>query len=505
MDGRSLKTECASNHGLGYGSKMVPRNYAQLHQAMKHLAGRCDGAQERDGAGFNGADTDFGHVLASTPAERWSPKMATSAYDMALRYQGQLRAAGLEVSRIARPDNRDHRNNGKKRERVRHFDATIDGDTVVLTSTAYPGADAVTAVKECAGRTFRKTPSPRWIVPLNAAGQLLKACRAGHVKASGEVVEVLKRKLRDLASAAEDSRKTDADFDVPGLGGELIPFQRSGASYASKHRRLIIADEMGLGKTVQALATLLELKAFPAVVVVPASLKLNWKREAEKWIPGVVVKVLSGRKPVPIEPDVQVIIVNYDILAAWRSTVVACKPLAIVLDESQNCKNGKTQRTKAARAIAATGSVTVRLLLSGTPVINAPPDLIPQLQIMGRLNDLGGYRAFVDRYCIPSPWGGFERGGRNLEELNAKMRAGGMFLRRLKADVLPELPPKRRVLVPLELKNARKYHAAQRRVAAEIKRARIERAKAQKEGRQPEGWALAASMVGIVELRQVAA
>src|SRR5207249_1394604 len=63
------------------------------------------------------------------------------------------------------------------------------------------------------------------------------------------------------------------------LGGELRPFQRAGVRYALESRRLFIADEQGLGKTVEALALLEEDDAFPAVVICPASLKLNWQRE----------------------------------------------------------------------------------------------------------------------------------------------------------------------------------------------------------------------------------
>ena len=69
------------------------------------------------------------------------------------------------------------------------------------------------------------------------------------------------------------------------LGGELRPFQRAGVAYVLRARRTFLADEQGLGKTVQALAALEEDGAYPAVVVCPASLKLNWQRETERWLP----------------------------------------------------------------------------------------------------------------------------------------------------------------------------------------------------------------------------
>ena len=74
-------------------------------------------------------------------------------------------------------------------------------------------------------------------------------------------------------------------LEVPGLGGELKPFQRAGVSYLLAQRRAFLADEQGLGKTIEALATLEADGAYPAIVVCPASLKLNWMREIERWLP----------------------------------------------------------------------------------------------------------------------------------------------------------------------------------------------------------------------------
>lgn len=490
----------------------MPRNYRQLSAAMQALAGRCDGAVREDGQGFNGRDAHFGHVLADTPVARWSPKMARIAYKMGLTYRGQLNRYGIDMSDIDEPGYEDLRNGGKPRERVTAFDAAISGGLVVLTSPSFPGHAAIAAIKSCPGRTFTKRPKPAWRVPMSAAPELLRAHADGHINAGPDVLERLRQALKDRAKAAADSHRIDADITVEGLGGELMPFQRAGvAYYAQAHKKNgtasgWIADEMGLGKTVQALAILQATKAYPAVIVVPASLKLNWQREAMKWLPMVrQIEVLSGRKPLPIDSGVGIVIINYDVLDAWQSTLINWGPKAIVLDESHYCKTGKAKRTKAARAIASSRTIEVRLLLSGTPVVNAPPELISQLQIAGRMNDLGGYRNFTGRYCIRCDWGGFQKGGKNLHELNAKMRSAGMFVRRLKADVLTELPSKRRSMVSIELKNRRRYELAQSKVAAKIAEARVARAMAARQGRQVPGWALAASVTGITELRKVAA
>ena len=94
------------------------------------------------------------------------------------------------------------------------------------------------------------------------------------------------------------SAATTAALDlVPAtLGGELKPFQRAGVEYLLKQRRSFLADEQGLGKTVEALATIEADGAYPAIVVCPASLKLNWMREIERWLPARSAQMLDGNR-----------------------------------------------------------------------------------------------------------------------------------------------------------------------------------------------------------------
>ena len=101
------------------------------------------------------------------------------------------------------------------------------------------------------------------------------------------------------------------------LGGELRPFQRAGVAYALKARRTFLADEQGLGKTVQALGAIEADDAYPAVVICPASLKLNWLRETEHWLPHRSVTVVSGTGATP--PLAEITILNYEIVVAHRA------------------------------------------------------------------------------------------------------------------------------------------------------------------------------------------
>jgi SWI/SNF-related matrix-associated actin-dependent regulator of chromatin subfamily A-like protein 1 len=276
-----------------------------------------------------------------------------------------------------------------------------------------------------------------WVAPDALA--CLQEIREEHARAAGLVA----------LSAA-----TDATLQTPNLGGELKPFQRAGVRYLLKQRRAFLADEQGLGKTIEALATLEADEAFPAVVVCPASLKLNWMREAGRWLPARSVQMLDGNRGDVAATELTII--NYDIVAGRLDSLVAMHPRAVVLDESHYCKNPRAQRTQAAqRLCAAVPRAGLVLALTGTPVMNRPPELISQLRILGRLGDFGSGAQFGERF----------RGPDAHRRLHWHLRAR-CFVRRLKADVLPQLPAKTRAVVPVALDNEPEYRLAEEDVIA---------------------------------------
>ncbi|MGH2879934.1 MAG: DEAD/DEAH box helicase [Solirubrobacteraceae bacterium] len=286
------------------------------------------------------------------------------------------------------------------------------------------------------------------------------------------------------AGLVELSAATDAPLDVPGLGGELKPFQRAGVKYLLSQRRAFLADEQGLGKTIEALAAIEADGAYPAVIVCPASLKLNWMREIERWLPHRSARALSGtggagsaassntggeKDVAAVAPGegpgsnrkgglarADITVVNYDILAARERELARPSPRALVLDESHYCKNGAAKRTQAATRLAAAVPVNgLVLALTGTPVMNRPNELISQLRIIGRLGDFGSGAKFGERF----------KGADAHQRLHWHLRAR-CFVRRLKSEVLPQLPAKTRSVVPIELDNEGEYRLAERDVIA---------------------------------------
>lgn len=230
--------------------------------------------------------------------------------------------------------------------------------------------------------------------------------------------------------------------------------------------------------TLQSVATLdvaeryLQEQTFPVLVICPASTKINWKREWEMW---------TGRKAMVLDGKIKdtwhryyelgmadVFIVNYESLKKYfvkkmppKGKMRSSKDIvmderiklfkSIIIDESHRCKSPQTLQSKLALQIAL-GKEWI-ILLSGTPVVNKPIDLFPQLAIMGRLQEFGGRKGFFGRYCE----GG--RGASNLKELNYFLNER-CFFRREKSTVAKDLPEKQRQTILCDITTRSEYNKA---------------------------------------------
>lgn len=351
-------------------------------------------------------------------------------------------------------------------EKAPELGITLEDGVLVVRFPYNP--QTVIAIKAVPGRKWDNDRKV-WTVPVEPASvaALIDFCadRPGF-EVPSEVSTLATQQAESAAETLAASKAEDADIEVPGLQGTPYPFQRAGIAYAIKARRCIIADEMGLGKTIQALGAIQAEQAYPALIVVPASLKLNWQREANKWLPSETrVMVLGGRKAPKadaLKGQADVFVINYDVLTSWKATLRGLGLKAVIADEAHYLKNGKAQRTKAFKAISkAAGEDALVVLLTGTPVLNRPSELISPLGILGHLDTLGGFWEFAFRYCGAhhTRFGLDLSGARNLEELNERLRSLCM-VRRKKEQVLKELPPKVRTSVPLDLSNRREYDRA---------------------------------------------
>ncbi len=257
---------------------------------------------------------------------------------------------------------------------------------------------------------------------------------------------------------------------------EPYPYQREGIIYGLDKKRLIIGDEPGLGKTLQSIGIVDTADAYPCLVICPSSLKINWQREFEKFTDkSALVLDNSVRTTWPYLLSMgmhQVAVVNYESLRKYfvwdikggksfrLKDVVFCPQIrmfrSVIIDESHRVKDPSAQQTIFTKGIT-TGKEWI-ILLSGTPVVNRPEDLVAQLSIMDRLQEFGGRTKFMADYCT-DPKDKKAEPAVPLSVLSNQLYANCM-IRREKAKVLPQLPDKTRVDLYVDISNAPEYNLA---------------------------------------------
>lgn len=243
------------------------------------------------------------------------------------------------------------------------------------------------------------------------------------------------------------------------LDRALLPFQRAGVAFAVRRGgRALIGDDMGLGKTIQAIATCCAFRDdWPVLIVAPNSVRLVWADELERWVPDIGP---GGVNVIQTGSDVHSLkqgsasfhIVTYGLLA--RASPVRnfireqVRFKMIVIDESHMMKNRNALRTRELMHVVKDCNRVI--LLSGTPALARPLELYTQVEAVSP-GMFASYTAFTSRYCNAkwTPWGIDLSGASHLDELHSKLRS--VMVRRLKADVLEELPSKRRQRVQLEI------------------------------------------------------
>lgn len=354
-----------------------------------------------------------------------------------------------------------------------------------------------------------------------------------------------KRELSQHMQRVEMSRATTSDIELPAPRGyDYLPYQKAGIEYMLQREGVLLGDEQGLGKTISVLGI---INADPQIervlVICPASLRINWKREARKWL------VPDGRRwfihivdsDAAIPEAANFVIVHYNrVSIGFKKCKGPCKgvrrePLTcpkchgtgegerapllcdrcagnksifcpqcdgkgriaahnikivkslfaknwdlVAADEAHFLKNLNARRSKAVlgdRMKKKPGLADLghkRVFLTGTPIPNRPIEIWPIVSALAP-DEFGDFRQFARRFCD-----GHEEyvtqtkkifkfdGASNLEELQERLRASCM-LRRLKKDVLKDLPPKRRQIIPLPPSDAAKALIAEERETWERK------------------------------------
>ncbi|XP_065896709.1 SWI/SNF-related matrix-associated actin-dependent regulator of chromatin subfamily A-like protein 1 isoform X2 [Dysidea avara] len=251
---------------------------------------------------------------------------------------------------------------------------------------------------------------------------------------------VSKEKPIDLSSRVDDK-----------LVNTLMPFQREGVEFGIHHKgRVLIADDMGLGKTLQAICIAAYYReVWPLLILCPSSVRQMWGEAFEYWLPSLKeeeINVLYHTQDT--FHGASIVIASYDTLSRVPARFSKENFQIVIADESHFLKNHKTARSKA--AIPLLKNARFAILLSGTPALSRPIELYTQVTSLDRHFGMSLFD-FGKRYCaaVKTAWAWDFSGASHLRELQLYMEACVM-IRRLKCDVLDQLPEKRRQMVSLD-------------------------------------------------------
>mmetsp|Transcript_12532 Transcript_12532/g.28268 ORF Transcript_12532/g.28268 Transcript_12532/m.28268 type:complete len:742 (+) Transcript_12532:77-2302(+) len=298
-----------------------------------------------------------------------------------------------------------------------------------------------------------------WTFPLSRYGDVIR-----QLEAMGQAEPIPAWLMRWM-----DRAKTSAGdiLQEAKLPDGLMPYQLEGLKFGlSRKGRCLIGDEMGLGKTLQALALAAQYQEdWPVLVVCPATLRWVWKEQALQWLGKWITEediqiVKKGSEA--LRSNAKMWVLSYHMVATdfkRPTSLYQRKPDSnahafVICDESHHIKEWQAERTKATVPILK--NARRALLLSGTPTRNSADELHPQL--CGLVPSTGvKLNEFRARYCVqrqrPIPGGRSILqvvGSRNGTELNLLLTST-IMVRRLKREVLSQLPDKRRKKVPLEI------------------------------------------------------
>ena len=275
---------------------------------------------------------------------------------------------------------------------------------------------------------------------------------------------------RSRSAALRDLSQLPAPALNPTLASTLRPYQKTGVAWLlhlfTHQLGGILADEMGLGKTLQALALISTLKANakarqPTLIVCPASLVENWRREAARFCPELNVFANHGNNRLESLPQIagyDLAITSYGTLIRDRGLLEQADFRLVIADEAQHIKNRRTQNAKALSALRAEG----RILLTGTPVENSIQDLMSLLDFIMP----GGWKPIPD---------GARGDERRWHERRIMDQAAPYILRRTKAKVAPELPEKLEQILFVDMTPEQKRVYEKARQFAETEIAQLER------------------------------
>ncbi|XP_040417367.1 SWI/SNF-related matrix-associated actin-dependent regulator of chromatin subfamily A-like protein 1 isoform X2 [Cygnus olor] len=261
------------------------------------------------------------------------------------------------------------------------------------------------------------------------------------------VVQTFAAQIQSSTSPTTDFPDADLSVVDSKIVTSLMPFQREGVNFAIfRNGRVLLADDMGLGKTIQAICIAAYYrKEWPLLVVTPSSVRFTWAEAFHRWLPslspGSTNVIVTGKDNLT---GSLINIISFDLLSKMDKQLKSTFQV-VIIDESHYLKNIKTARCRAAMPLLKAARRVI--LLSGTPAMSRPMELYMQIAAV-QPDFFPQFHTFGLRYCDAKkmPWGWDYSGSSNLAELKILLEES-IMIRRLKSDVLSQLPAKQRKMV----------------------------------------------------------
>jgi SWI/SNF-related matrix-associated actin-dependent regulator 1 of chromatin subfamily A len=309
--------------------------------------------------------------------------------------------------------------------------------------------DAYFAQKFADDKLLHQIPEKIWVEKLLAEKE-----KAYHIWGRFFETDQLNEFWIPKAAMIKDNTVKDVVLDFDKYSNRPpLSHQREAIQKLVENKKYILADDMGLGKTTSTIIAALECGAKKVLIICPATLKINWKREIENYSDKSIY-IAEGKN---FDPNNDFVIINYDIIKNFHDTkrkdesqIISANFDLVIVDEAHYIKNAQAQRTKLINDIVK--KVDRIWLLTGTPMTSRPIDYYNLLSLVDS-PVAKNWMAYVIRYCSGYQFRVGPRkvwnvmGASNLEEL--RDRTSNLTLRRLKEDVL-DLPDK--IITPIYLR-----------------------------------------------------
>jgi len=371
--------------------------------------------------------------------------------------------------------------------------ATKKGDKLVITFPFDP--QTLIQVKSLSGRRYQKEPSPHWICPDTIENRTELNSYGFNIPDSEKIEE---------PNNSEKKNKMVTKFPSH-LDKVLFPYQKEGVQFLfNNDGRALIGDEQGLGKTLESITySIMDTEVKKILIICPASLKLNWAKEYDLWASDFNLWILQG-KPNSVQKKAKIglsdlnkfqivsnktakrdiVIINWDIIGnkqtkvkgkkkpvehlytGWVDYLIDMNFDLIIADEIHFAKNPQAQRTKALQKIGK--RVQKFIPMSGTPIVNRPIEFWTCLNLLNS-GIFNSYWNYAKKYCGArhNGYGWDFSGNSNTKQLNEILKT--VMIRRLKKDVLKELPDKIHSVVPMEINNRKEYQFAEDNLISYLK------------------------------------